>query len=91
MYLVRRSARPTKAYSFSNGKLSTTPTSVTAKSFGFTGGDPVVSSNGTAAGTGVLWTIDSSATLRAYDATNLANRALQQRPEPGPRRSVAGT
>jgi hypothetical protein len=65
---------PTRAFSFSNGKLSTTPTSATANSFGFTGGDPVVSSNGTAAGTGVLWSIDSSATLRAYDASNLANQ-----------------
>jgi Malectin domain len=65
---------PTRAFSWSNGKLSATPTSVTANSFGFTGGDPVVSSNGTAAGTGILWSIDSSATLRAYDASNLANQ-----------------
>jgi hypothetical protein len=64
--------QPTRAFSWSNGKLSTTPTSVTANSFGFTGGDPVVSSNGTAAGTGIVWIIDSSATLRAYDAANLA-------------------
>ena len=64
---------PTKAFSWSNGKLSTTPTSMTSAAFGFTGGDAVVSSNGTAAGTGILWTIDSSPTLRAYDASNLAN------------------
>jgi hypothetical protein len=63
---------PTKAYSWSNGRLSTTPTSVTATSYGFTGGNPVVSSNGTTAGTGILWNIDSGATLRAYDASNLA-------------------
>ncbi len=63
----------TKAYSWTNGRLSTTPTSVTSVTFGFTGGDPVVSSNGTASGTGVLWTIDSGSILRAYDASNLAN------------------
>jgi hypothetical protein len=63
---------PTAAFSFSGGKLSASPTSVTAVSFGFTGGDAVVSSNGTAAGTGILWAVDSGATLHAYDAGNLA-------------------
>ena len=64
---------PTKAFSWSNGKLSTTPTSTTAVSLGFTGGDAVVSSNGTTAGTGILWTIGSDTILRAYDASNLGN------------------
>ena len=64
---------PTKAYSWSNGKLSATPTSTTAVSLGFTGGDAVVSSNGTTPGTGILWTIGSDTILRAYDASNLAN------------------
>ncbi len=62
---------PTAAYSFTGGKLSATPTSKTAETFGFTGGDAVVSSNGTAAGTGIMWAVDSGAVLRAYDATNL--------------------
>jgi hypothetical protein len=62
---------PTKAYSFSNGKLSTTPTSTTSATFGFTGGDAVVSSNGTAPGTGIVWNIGSSSVLHAYDAANL--------------------
>ncbi len=62
---------PTKAFSWSNGRLSTAPTSMTTTSFGFTGGNAVVSSNGTTAGTGILWNIDSGATLRAYDASNL--------------------
>jgi archaellum component FlaF (FlaF/FlaG flagellin family) len=64
---------PTKAFSWTNGKLSTAPTSTTATSYGFTGGNAVVSSNGTTAGTGILWNIDSGATLRAYDASNLGN------------------
>jgi len=63
--------KPTVAYAFSGGRLSAAPTSQTAESFGFTGGDAVVSSNGTAAGTGVLWAVDSGAVLHAYDATNL--------------------
>ncbi|HEY3606669.1 MAG TPA: malectin domain-containing carbohydrate-binding protein [Pseudonocardiaceae bacterium] len=63
---------PTKAFSWINGRLSAAPTSMTTTSFGFTGGNAVVSSNGTTAGTGVLWNIDSGATLRAYDASNLA-------------------
>ncbi len=63
---------PTKAFSWINGRLSTAPTSMTTTSFGFTGGNAVVSSNGTTAGTGILWNIDSGATLRAYDASNLA-------------------
>src|SRR5882762_6136847 len=62
---------PTKAFSWSNGRLSTAPTSMTTTSFGFTGGNAVVSSNGTTAGTGILWNIDSGATMRAYDASNL--------------------
>ena len=64
---------PTKAFLWSNGKLSANPTSITSTSFGFTGGNAVVSSNGTTAGTGIVWTINSDSTLRAYDASNLAN------------------
>ncbi len=59
---------PTRAFSWSGGKLSTTPTSVTSAN----GGDPVVSSNGTAAGTGIVWNLDSGGTLHAYNASNLA-------------------
>lgn len=60
---------PTRAFSWSGGKLSTTPTFVTSAN----GGDAVVSSNGTAAGTGIVWNLDSGGTLHAYDASNLAN------------------
>ncbi|MEZ0109939.1 hypothetical protein ABH920_003953 [Catenulispora sp. EB89] len=67
------SGGPTVAYSFSGGKLSANPTSKTSESFGGTGGDAVVSSNGTAAGSGVLWTEGGDSVLRAYDATNLGN------------------
>jgi hypothetical protein len=61
---------PTWAYSWSNGKLSTAPTSTSASG---NGGSPVVSSNGTAAGTGIVWKIDYGSVLHAYDASNLAD------------------
>jgi len=59
----------TSEFSWSGGKLSTTPTSKTTAN----GGDPVVSSNGTAAGTGIVWNLDSGAVLHAYDPTNLTH------------------
>jgi Malectin domain len=62
---------PTVAYSFNGGRLSATQTSQTPKSFGFTGGDAVVSSNGTAPGTGIVWVEGSDSVLRAFDANNL--------------------
>lgn len=62
-----------KAFSLSNGLLSSKPTSQTPESFGFPGGNAVVSSNGATSGTGIVWIIDPGAVLRAYDATNLAN------------------
>lgn len=61
-----------KAFSLTNGKLSSSFTSQTPESFGFTGGNAEVSSNGTTSGTGIVWIIDPAAVLRAYDATNLA-------------------
>jgi hypothetical protein len=60
-----------KAYQLTNGKLSSSPTSRTPENFGFTGGNPVISSNGNTVGTGILWTLDPNAILHAYDATNL--------------------
>ncbi len=62
-----------KAFQLTNGKLSTSPTSQTPESFSFPAGNPVISSNGTTAGTGILWSVDPSARLHAYDASNLAN------------------
>jgi hypothetical protein len=60
---------PTRAFTWSGGKLSTAPTSMTSAN----GGDPVVSSNGTASGTAIVWNLDFGATLHAYDPTNLAH------------------
>ncbi len=60
---------PTREFSWSGGKLSTAPTSASSAN----GGDPVVSSNGTAAGTAIVWNQDFGGELHAYDPTNLAH------------------
>jgi len=61
-----------KAFSISNAKLSGSPASQTAHSFGYPGSTPGVSANGTA--NAILWAVENSspAVLHAYDATNLA-------------------
>ncbi len=62
-----------KAFSITNAKLGSTPSSKSATTFGYPGATPSVSSNGTS--NGIVWalesTIGSTAILHAYDATNL--------------------
>ncbi len=58
----------------SNGTLATAPSSKSPQTFGFTGGNPTVSSNNGAAGTGIVWTVDPTPALRAYDATDLTKQ-----------------
>ena len=64
-----------KAYTISNAKLSTTPTSQSATSFAYPGTTPSVSANGTQ--NGIVWALESAtnapAVLHAYDAANLAH------------------
>ena len=63
-----------RAFSFVNGKLTTTPTSQSANKFSYPGTTPSLSSNGTT--NGIAWAISNtsgSAVLYAYDASNLAN------------------
>ena len=64
------------AYSFVNGKLSTTPVSQTNEQFIFPGPSPSVSANGTK--NGIVWalmnyaqSVNGPTVLLAYDATNL--------------------
>ena len=59
---------PTRAFTFSGGKLSTAATSSSSGN----GGDPVVSSNGTTAGTGIVWDQDYGGELHALNPANLA-------------------
>ncbi len=69
---VARVRDHTQAFRFSQGHLSG-PISTTPEIFNYSGGNPVVSSNGTTPGTGILWTIVAPGYLRAYDATNLSH------------------
>ncbi len=62
-----------KAYSITNAKLGSTPSSKSAATFSYPGATPSVSSNGTS--NGIVWAVESgtgsTAVLHAYDATNL--------------------
>lgn len=65
-----------KAFSLTNGLLSTSPTSHAVNGFGFPGATPSVSANGTI--NGIVWALQNDAAgsgpavLHAYDATNVA-------------------
>jgi Big-like domain-containing protein/putative pyrroloquinoline-quinone binding quinoprotein len=61
-----------KAFSITNAKLSTSPTSQTGTTFSFPGTTPSISANGNA--NGIVWAAEngSTAVLHAYDAANLA-------------------
>jgi hypothetical protein len=64
---------PLSAYTFS-GSLS--PSSKAVDAGGYGGSAPIVSSNGTLPGTGIVWVAQrgSTITLEAYDATNVRTR-----------------
>ncbi len=64
-----------KAFSLSNGRLSEKPVSQSVGPVPYLGSVPSISANGST--NGILWTIDSSAQLQAYDASNLANGLYQ--------------
>ncbi len=66
-----------KAFSLSNGMLSTTPISQTSTTFYYPGPSPSISSNGNS--NGIVWVLQTDSlvnngneVLHAYDATNLA-------------------
>jgi outer membrane protein assembly factor BamB len=62
-----------KAFSITNAKLPSAPTSQSSSSFTFPGTAPAVSANGTS--NGIVWAHENTGTavLHAYDATNLAH------------------
>jgi uncharacterized protein YjdB len=67
---VGPSGMPLRAFSVSLAKLSTSPTSQTAFTFGSNGTVPSASANGTS--NGIVWTLNrESRTFFAYDATDL--------------------
>ncbi len=59
-----------QAFAVSNATLGQTPSSRSQESFGFPGCVPTISANG--ASDGIVWILETSGTLRAYDASNLA-------------------
>lgn len=67
--------KPTQWKLDSNGSIDATPVASAPESFTFPGAIPVTSSNGGAAGTGIVWTIDQTngAVLRAFDASNIGD------------------
>ncbi len=83
-----------KAFSLTNGLLSTTETSQSPTLLGYPGDTPVTSSNGT--NDGIVWALQTSArlndgyeVLHAYDATNLGVELYnttrnEERDNPGP-------
>jgi hypothetical protein len=56
-----------------DGRLQPTPTAQAPEPFAFPGAIPVVSSDGSRPGTGIVWTVDggAGATLRAFDASDI--------------------
>ena len=64
---------PLKAFSITNARLSATPTTLSASTFGYPGTSPVVSANATT--NAIVWTHENTtpAVLHAYDASNLVH------------------
>jgi hypothetical protein len=84
-----------KAFELTNGQLNLTPAMQTSLTYGYPGAGIVVTSNGTKAGTGILWALqpghctagrcqpNSPGILHAYDATDLSRELYnsEQNPE----------
>jgi len=60
-----------KAFPVTNGLLATTFSSESPEKLNNPGANVVISSNGTAAGSGIAWALSNPGILYAYDATNL--------------------
>ncbi len=94
VYVGEQAQNPLKAYSLTNGVLSTKPSSVTPETFTFPGPSQSISSLGNT--NGILWAVEADgydtggvSILHAYDATNLANEfyssnQVPQRDSAGP-------
>jgi hypothetical protein len=67
-----------KAFPIVNGRLSTTPSSQSARTFTYPGTTPGISANGTA--NAILWAVENTnpAVLHAYDAGNLTRELSLQ-------------
>ena len=67
--------KPTEWQLTGNGTINPTPVATAPEPFTFPGAIPVTSSNGGAAGTGIVWTIDQTngAVLRAFNASDIGD------------------
>jgi hypothetical protein len=76
--------RPTQWRLAANGTIVTPPVARAPESFTFPGAVPVVSSNGSAAGSGIVWTIDATkgAVLRAFDAADIGHEIWNSAADP---------
>jgi hypothetical protein len=76
---------PLKAFSLTNARLSSSPTSQTSTQFAYPGSFPVVSASGTA--NAIVWAYEntSPAVLHAYAATNLATELYNSNQAPNGR------
>ncbi len=84
-----------RAYQISDGRLATSPSSVSQNSFPFPGTTPTVSASGTTSG--IVWAFDNGssgaggmtptvpAILHAYDASNLGTELYNSNQAPGSR------
>lgn len=59
-----------KAYSLTNGVLSSNPVASATGTYAYPGATPAISANGTS--NGIIWEIQTGGILHAYDATTLA-------------------
>jgi hypothetical protein len=66
-----------KAFSITNGLLSEKPVSQSTATFPFPGTVPSISANGSEGG--IVWVIDSTAQLHAFDAANLSSELYHSR------------
>jgi uncharacterized protein (TIGR03437 family) len=71
-----------KAFAISDAHLAPSPSSQSSQAFGGLGAAPAVSSNGSM--NGIVWVVEPGygGTLRAYDATNLANELYNSQMNP---------
>ncbi|HJP79131.1 MAG TPA: hypothetical protein VJ914_32965 [Pseudonocardiaceae bacterium] len=77
--------KPTQWQLDGSGTIEPTPVATAPESFTYPGAIPVTSSNGGAAGTGIVWTIDqtSGAVLRAFDASNIGEEIFNSARDAG--------
>jgi outer membrane protein assembly factor BamB len=69
-----------KAFPMANGMLPASAASQSTERFIYPGGVPSISADGTS--NGIVWLLEGSGTLHAYDATNLANELYNSNQNP---------